>query len=76
MVEGLAALSKAVMPTMSGHDVSIVCILAERSSGWRRHREGFSEVMGDPHLCQDAVSKIGAVRVEVLSKNCCPRIKE
>jgi hypothetical protein len=38
---------------ISRHDVSI-CILAERSSCWRRHREGFSEVMGDAHLCQDA----------------------
>jgi hypothetical protein len=36
MVEAPAALSKAVVP-ISRHDVSI-CILAERSSCWRRHR--------------------------------------
>jgi hypothetical protein len=52
MVEALDVLSKVVVP-ISRHDVS-VCILAERSSCWRRHRKGFSEVMGDVHLCRGA----------------------
>jgi len=77
MVEALAALSNAVVP-ISRHDVS-TCILTARSPCWRRHREGFSEVMGDVRPCQDArtapclgtlVGRLCLCRQRVLSAAC------